>query len=275
MIIRIPNLNPFRKKVYGYKRDHLILLGADGQVSDWHEKDKAVSELFKVAAPKATGDVDLREFCTDTNQQQLSACVGNSTADSYEILNAIDGLPRVELSRLFVYAMARILNGDLDKDEGTFIRSAFEAGNKFGICEETLWPYQTSKVFTSPSLMAQRRARGHKLHSYYRIKSNGAARVEDAIKALRAHKPIVFGTGIDDSFGKAKTDPVSIPKGKIIGGHAMVVVGYTGGNFIVKNSWGRSWGDHGYWYMTPEYFAWNETSDIWVPTLGSEFKIAA
>jgi hypothetical protein len=168
--------------------------------------------------------------------------------------------------------MARILMGTLSQDSGAYIRSAFESLTKFGICEELLWPYVPSKVLTSPSFQAQQQARGHKIHSYYRIKSTGAQRITDTIAALRAYKPVVFGTLIDQEFRGIRTmSPVGIPKGPTIGGHAMVVVGYTHGNFLVKNSWGTGWGVNGYWTMSPDYFAWEKTWDIWVPTLGTEF----
>lgn len=267
--IYIPNLNPFRPKVYGYLRDPQIFMPG----KDWIDLDKDIQELLDAALPQSTGNVDLRDYCTDSNQGSLSSCVGNATADAVEIISAISGQSRVELSRLFVYAMARILNGNLNKDGGTYIRSAFESLSKFGICEETMWPYVSNKVFTSPSFQAQQIARGHKIHSYYRIKSAGAQRVKEAVAALRAQKPVVFGTLLDKSFYNINSmEPVGIPKGPSIGGHAMVLVGYKNGNFIAKNSWGPHWGDKGYWTMTPDYFAWANTWDIWVPTLGTEFK---
>ncbi|MEO8028344.1 MAG: C1 family peptidase, partial [Bryobacteraceae bacterium] len=33
------------------------------------------------------------------------------------------------------------------------------------------------------------------------------------------------------------------------GRHAMLIVGYTGNFFTVKNSWGADWGDNGYCYI--------------------------
>ena len=270
--IYIPSLNPFRRKVYGYCRDPQVLL-MENVATSWIDRDKDIHELLAVAAPQTTGDVDLRAYCTDSNQGSLSSCVGNATADAVEIISAISGQGRTELSRLFVYAMARILNGNLNEDGGTYIRSAFESLAKFGICEETFWPYVARQVHTSPSFAAQQRARGHKIHSYYRIKAEGNRRVEDAIAALRAHKPVVFGTKLNEAFYSVRSmAPVGVPKGPFIGGHAMVLVGYENGNFIAKNSWGTGWGDNGYWTMAPEYLAWASTWDVWVPTLGSEFR---
>ena len=40
------------------------------------------------------------------------------------------------------------------------------------------------------------------------------------------------------------------------GGHAISIVGYrTDGRFIVRNSWGTSWGDKGFGYLQPDYIA--------------------
>ena len=38
------------------------------------------------------------------------------------------------------------------------------------------------------------------------------------------------------------------------GGHAVALVGYRAdGRFIVRNSWGTSWGDHGFGYPSEAY----------------------
>lgn len=236
------------------------------------------------------GDVDLSPYATDTQQWELSACAGNATADSVEIINAIaeeekakqegrGALPVPQLSRLFVYSMARSLmddngdgKGDINKDEGTYIRLCFEILSRFGICEESVWPYDTKKVFVAPSIKAIRQATGHRIHSYYRIKQSGEDRLTEVIAALRAKHPVVFGTLIDPSFqDKRGPEVVTRPAGKTIGGHAMILVGYANGLFKVKNSWGAGWRKDGYCFFTPEYLSWERTWDLWVPTSGTVF----
>jgi C1A family cysteine protease len=37
------------------------------------------------------------------------------------------------------------------------------------------------------------------------------------------------------------------------GGHAVAIVGYRPGRFIVRNSWGTDWGDGGFAYASAAY----------------------
>jgi len=262
--------------VFGYRLDpRTDEQGNDLLAKDWDSKTLLAS--LPVLQP---GDVDLRPYCTDTNQWQLSACAGNATADAIEIETAIQESIRAaaegrqprtipQLARLFVYALARTLWNELGKDEGTYIRTCFQVLSDFGICEEADWPYEDSKVFVSPSMIAQRKATGRKIKGYYRIKSTGRERLDEIIAALRACHPVVFGTLINEDF-RAKKGPkvVSRPTGATIGGHAMIIVGFIDGLFLVKNSWGSDWREGGFVFVTPDYFTWEETTDLWVPTVG-------
>lgn len=275
---------------FGYKRDPLVGTDSDGNEFDWIEKDR---DFTVDLLPKLTlepGDVDMSGNTTETSQFGLSACAGNATGDSVEVVNdiaekdkaAAEGRapnPPVQISRLFIYSMARSLmdddgdgQGDIDKDEGTYIRLCFEILSRFGVCEETVWPYDESKVYVAPSIKALRRATGRKIHSYYRIKSLGDDRLDAMVSALRAKHPIVFGTLIDAAFqARNGSAIVSTPTGATIGGHAMLVVGFVNGHFLVKNSWGKGWRDNGFCLFTPEYMKWASTTDLWVPTLGTVF----
>jgi len=236
--------------------------------------------LLKTRAGNSTY-VDLSDFTTDTNQLRASSCVGNATADAVEVVNAIEGRPRVELSRLFVYSMCRALQdldrdgkGDIDHDEGTWVRLAFCVLQRFGICTEEIWPYDLRRLYRLPSLKAMREATGHRIHSYYRITSTGNTRLDLIIDALRSHHPVVFGTQVTKEFMKLRSrGPVPRPKGNVFaGGHAMMIIGYVPDGFLIKNSWGPGWGEDGFCVMAPEYLSWKQSTDFWVPTLGTSFR---
>jgi C1A family cysteine protease len=59
----------------------------------------------------------------------------------------------------------------------------------------------------------------------------------------------------DASFWKPKFNE------KMIGGHALVVVGYTDTGFILRNSWGRTWADKG--HSIYPYVDWGSHWEIW------------
>ena len=92
----------------------------------------------------------------------------------------------------------------------------------------------------------------------------------DTIKHALANKiPVVFGMSIYESFmseATTTTGVVSMPKNTevLIGGHAMMLVGYDKSNFIVRNSWGDKWGDSGYCYVPYDYLTdSNLAEDFW------------
>jgi len=249
--------------------------------------DRSFSERLLPWLTLVDGDVDLRKHTTETDQYSAGSCVGNATADSVEVLNSIEGLPRVQLSRLFVYTLCRNLmdedqdgRSDIDKDDGTFIRLAFDVLSKFGICREDLpinkggWPYDLQKLHTLPTIKSMRSATGHRIHSYYRIFESGNDRLEKIVAALRGNHPVVFGTLVGQEFMDLRDEGLIGPPAKnVLGGHALLVVGYIQSKgFIIKNSWSKNWGDNGFCIMRPEYLSWDETSDIWVPTKGMPFR---
>lgn len=273
--------------VFGYRRDPEK---KPGEEPDWRFTEKLRPKLAAIWP----GDVDLSEHTTETNQYGAGSCVGNATADSVEVLNSIEGLPKVQLSRLFIYSLCRTLmdtdldgRADLDKDDGTYIRLAFDVLSRFGVCREDIpksqggWPYdidwstrKPKDLHISPSLKAMRAATGHRIHSYYRIDESGGARIDAILEALRGNHPVVFGTQVNRAFTQLQNaGPVGPPSGDTVGGHAMMLCGYdrTKG-FLMHNSWGKGWGEDGFAYLTEDYLAWDHTWDIWVPTKGTMFR---
>jgi C1A family cysteine protease len=91
-------------------------------------------------------------------------------------------------------------------------------------------------------------------------------------QSLTAGHPFVVGIAVYDSFESdavALTGIVPMPNTKtesLLGGHAVLVVGYDDAHqwFIVRNSWGTSWGAQGYFYLPYAYLTnSNLSSDLW------------
>jgi C1A family cysteine protease len=61
--------------------------------------------------------------------------------------------------------------------------------------------------------------------------------------------------------------PMPKPNDQLLGGHAIVCVGYndTKKLWIMRNSWGSSWGDKGYFYLPYNYLIDDKlSSDLWI-----------
>ena len=88
---------------------------------------------------------------------------------------------------------------------------------------------------------------------------------------LAAGNPIVIGFAVYDSFESdrvARTGVVPMPKRKeqMLGGHAVLIVGYTSATkrFLVRNSWSADWGAAGYFTIPFAYFLDdNLPIDLW------------
>ena len=208
--------------------------------------------------------VDLRPFCSAVEDQgSLGSCTAQALAGNVELLDRkIDG-EYSDVSRLFIYYNERLLEGTVNEDSGAFIRDGIKTLAKQGVCAESLWDYDINKFTDKPIDECYKDALDRRIVSYKRLSG-----VSDMLSCLADGYPIVFGIGIYESFETkevAKTGIVPMPEADetMIGGHAVLSCGYDMAKkwFIVRNSWGESWGDKGYFYLPFEY----------VKKLGSDF----
>jgi C1A family cysteine protease len=197
------------------------------------------------------------------DQGQIGSCVGNGVTALIEYIlknESKDFLP----SRLFAYYNARI---DKLNDTGAEIRDGIKGVCDFGLCHEQKYPYIITKFTEKPSDDAYNDAILYKAIKYESLKQT-----EISLKtALFNNNPIVFGMMLKKSFESKETANTGIykPKGSIIGGHCMVIVGYNDETklFTVRNSWGDSWGDKGLCYIPyKEILNKKIASDFWIIT---------
>jgi C1A family cysteine protease len=85
-----------------------------------------------------------------------------------------------------------------------------------------------------------------------------AIALEDVRKVLSAGCPVQVSMNTGTTFSEVGRDgqfnAAEPPSGRH-GRHAMLMVGYVGNFFIVKNSWGTDWGDKGYCYIPKNVLA--------------------
>lgn len=231
--------------------------------------------MQKVASLINPGDdvIDLRPNCSPVeNQSDIGSCVGNAIVGDLEYLEKQEGLPFVDLSRMFVYYNARLETNSTSTDSGSVISLAMGTLKKMGVCPETTYPYDTSKVFMRPTWEAYREAFAHTIIECYMIGTTGDQHHLDIKAALQARHPVVFGTPVWNEIFNVSSDgklPMPNTSTQPIGGHALLIVGadFTQRYYIVRNSWGTGWGDLGYCYVPFDYLDAAGAGDFWVATL--------
>jgi len=154
---------------------------------------------------------------------------------------------------------------------GAQIRDGIKVINQYGVCEETLWAYNPAAFTTKPSAAAYAEAKLHNALKYQRVNQD----LNSLKQTLASGYPIVTGISVYQSFESGNVAatgmvPMPLEGEQCLGGHAVLIVGYDDSMqcFIMRNSWGTSWGVQGYFYIPYVYLS-NPTmaSDMWVVTV--------
>jgi C1A family cysteine protease len=221
------------------------------------------------ALTKLPAKVDLRPECPAVyDQGQLGSCTGNAIAAAVQFDRMKQKLtPDFVPSRLFIYYCERVIEGTVGSDAGAQIRDGIKVVAKKGAPPETDWSYDIARFATKPPAKSFRDAKKDQAVSYSRV-----SRTLSQMKGcLASGYPFVFGFTVYDSFESAEVAktgavPMPAPHESVIGGHAVLAVGYDDAQqrFIVRNSWGTGWGMAGYFtipyaYLTDRGLA----SDFW------------
>ena len=71
---------------------------------------------------------------------------------------------------------------------------------------------------------------------------------------------------MSDEVKKTGIMPMPEEDEDMLGGHAVMAAGYDNDTrmFLVRNSWGKNWGDNGYFWMPYDYISKTKNcSDFW------------
>ena len=213
--------------------------------------------------------VDLRANCPPVyDQGELGSCTANAIAGALEFDQIKEGLPAIFVpSRLFIYYNERSIEGTVSADSGAQIRDGMKSVGKQGACSEVEWPYDIGNFTAQPSASCYQDALQHRAIAYKRVTRD----LLHLKSCLTEGYPFIFGFTVYESFKsdavlKTGIVPLPQPTEKVLGGHAVVAVGYDDDQqrFLVRNSWGTSFGQQGYCTMPYAYLTNHGlASDFW------------
>ena len=210
------------------------------------------------------------------DQGQIGSCTAFCGSEAYEIgyYYKYGAFPVVR-SPAFLYYEERvnILHQRITADNGANMVNIDQALAKYGICSEALMPYpagnRTTAYKTPPTSAAISDALGYKISNYVLINSGDTAAVKTC---LRNNIAVMMGFNVYDKTSTYQyfealnttsytynplTSTGALASGVVLlGGHATPIIGYddTKKAFLVQNSWGTSWGNHGFYYMPYSVF---------------------
>lgn len=197
------------------------------------------------------------EYTPISDQGQAGSCVANACSDGLEIVEGIEqgALKVQQLSRRWLYYIARQYSGDTSKDDGTYAGAALHQLNVVGTFEEQYFPYSDSPDYITgahsrPELDHYTMASNNRISGFYQLDPGSSTFLADMETAIRALHPIVFTMRIGSAFQKYRAGQVLSAPTDIIGGHAMLLTGvnYDGPTrrWVDRNSWSANWGDNGH-----------------------------
>lgn len=138
------------------------------------------------------------------------------------------------------------------EDRGSHFPGLFALLEKRGCATLATMPY-TEDVTVRPDEQALAEASSFRIASYSRLDPGNL----EAIKGILAGgEPVVFGAMVYRDFLRYDGGVYSRRTPEEYGAHGMTLVGYDDGRGAVKlmNSWGTSWGEGGYAWMSYETF---------------------
>jgi C1A family cysteine protease len=257
---------------------------------DYTEDQKDIKAMTKklgmgAGKMKASTSVDLRKWCSPVeNQGSLGSCTAHAGIGIVEYYQKRAFNKYFDGSRLFLYKTTRNLM-QVTGDAGGWLRCAMGAMVLCGVPEEKYWPYNTDNFDDEPGAFVYSIADNYEALKYFCHDPQGAkVPYPDVLasvkKYLEAGIPSMFGFWGFPSFEKSDVKggiPYPCSGETAQWGHAIVAIGYddekiiknlscnkqTKGALLIRNSWGKEWGDKGYGWMPYDYVLNNLAQDFW------------
>jgi C1A family cysteine protease len=231
---------------------------------DWSIKDAIASNAIAVPAVALPPSIDLRAAWWDIgDQESTGSCVGWASTDGiarYHMVKAGKLAQAEHLSPRCTWMASKETDEFTNRPEtfiegaGTSLKAAVEFLRKFGSVPDSLLPFHISTAMYQGNENAfYATAASRRIASYFNLGKD----LNEWRTWLATNGPILAGLSVDKTWDDATATLGNLDTfqpNTVRGGHAVCIVGYRAdGRFIVRNSWGTSWGDNGFGYATEGY----------------------
>ena len=207
-------------------------------------------------------NIDGVDYTTSVKDQQpCSAC------EAFAIISIIETLVQYEVGYPFDCDLSEALLFFMNNGSCNFGANLTKMLNFLmdcGVPDEGAFPYANRNYETPVSeAVDDWQNRTVKISEWGWIENT-----EETIKkSLIEHGPIFVLTSYTNTDFIRYKSGVFYPKGKLIPAHAMAIVGYNDTNrfWIIKNSWGKTWGEEGWFKLSYD-------ADMFINGSGTQFE---
>ena len=240
------------------------LLPSRDTVKDWGFQNAMAADAIAAPAAALPASVDLRAAWWDIgDQESTGSCVGWGSTDGvarYHFVKAGRLAKVAKLSPRCTWMASKETDTLVARPEtfiegaGTTLKAAVDILRKFGAVPEAMLPFHiATSMYLGDENAFFATAATRRIASYFNLQKNLA----NWRSWLATQGPILVAVSVDATWDNATATQGKLDvfqPNTVRGGHAPCVVGYTAdGRFIVRNSWGKAWGDKGFAYASEAY----------------------
>jgi hypothetical protein len=218
-------------------------------------------------------DEDLRrdDWWPIEDQKNTGACVGFGVGGGLVRWNLVTKGPlkkEEKVSTRYFWMAAKEMDEYAEwpttfiDSEGTSIFAALRMAHQFGCLLKSELDMDGPLFQGSRNYFLDLAGR-RKIKNYHQLEFD----LDEWVNWLRTHGPLAVRTSVDPTFERASAAKPNLDSYKpypdpAMHGHAITLVGYISGRFIIRNSWGTDWGEKGYAYASRDYAA-QAFSEAW------------
>ena len=222
------------------------------------ERDWKAESIYKATSLPKTFSL-VSELQPIRHQGSQGTCAAQTAACMKEWQEKKDINFEGYMSPQFIYN-----NRQNQDSEGMYGRDVMKILSKIGCCSEKDYRYGLIENPKHIDSTIFKKAKNHTISNYAKVDT-----IQGLKNALIKNGPCYIAVPVydhSDTMWKCKNT-----EDKQQGGHAMTIVGYDKKGFIIRNSWGKNWGNKGYCIFP--YEDWGSQWEVWTTIDDKSFEI--